>query len=239
MLRETALLWALWCSLTPGVSAVLSLQFHYDATESANVVYHLACLGHHIPCTREVFERFWHDQLQWSADDQRQLDAWREMLTKAEHAAPPLQPAPYLGNTPSMVPAMNARHQVIRAAIEAKSPADLERRTKKWLDPGEAARLRGAVEHLRGRLAPWWRSAGPQSVQARIRQTEKNLRKYGMPGAAAKAAAFVEASPATRDVYIHAIASPAPKGDAAGATVVANHFFMEITDEASLNSSQS
>src|SRR5712664_1848394 len=53
-----------------------SLKFHCDGAESANAVYHLACLTGHIPCTQDVFERFSHDTLQWTAADQRELDAW-------------------------------------------------------------------------------------------------------------------------------------------------------------------
>jgi len=62
--------------LASAAAPATSLKFHCDAAESANAVYHLACLAGHIPCTQDVFERFWHDTLQWTAADQRELDAW-------------------------------------------------------------------------------------------------------------------------------------------------------------------
>src|SRR2546426_5085554 len=72
-----------------------SLKFHCDGAESANAIYHLACLAGHIPCTQDVFERFWHDTLQWTAADQRELDAWIAGLGKVERAAGSPQAAPY------------------------------------------------------------------------------------------------------------------------------------------------
>ena len=57
--------------LASAAAPAASLKSHCDAAESANAVYHLACLAGHIPCTQDVFERFWHDTLQWTAADQR------------------------------------------------------------------------------------------------------------------------------------------------------------------------
>jgi hypothetical protein len=76
-----------------------SLRFHCDATESATAVYHLACLAGHIPCTRNVFERFWHDRRQWTPAHQRELEAWTIGLKKVEDAAGPLGRHPMLATT--------------------------------------------------------------------------------------------------------------------------------------------
>jgi hypothetical protein len=90
------------CCLALAASAIpraYSPKFHCDASESANAVYHLACLAGNIPCTKPVFERFWRDKLQLKAADQSEFDAWTAIMTKVANAAPPPKPAPYIGNT--------------------------------------------------------------------------------------------------------------------------------------------
>src|SRR2546428_4180391 len=86
-----------------------SLKFHCDGAESANAIYHLACLAGHIPCTQDVFERFWHDTLQWTAADQRELDAWTIGLKKVENAAGSPPAGPHLGKQRSLFSEAQAR----------------------------------------------------------------------------------------------------------------------------------
>ena len=51
--------------------APLDMRLHVDASLRTNAVYHLACLGGSISCSREIFERFWKDRLHESVDDRR------------------------------------------------------------------------------------------------------------------------------------------------------------------------
>jgi len=52
-------------------SAPLDMRLHIDASLRTNAVYHLACLGGSISCSRDIFERFWKDRLHESVDDRQ------------------------------------------------------------------------------------------------------------------------------------------------------------------------
>jgi hypothetical protein len=221
------------CVALTAVSAIAppaSITFHCDAAESANAVYHVACLAGQVPCTKDAFERFWHDTLRWTPDDQRELDAWTETLTNVERAAGPAPAAPYAGNYRSFFPGVDARLTIIHAAIESTSLADFQRRIRRWLTADDGARLQQAIVHFRGRLRPWWRKSGAEAVKARVRDAEKRLRGSAMVALAGEVAAFVEAESPARDIYVHVVAAPEAKSDAASATFVSNHCFVEVTD---------
>ena len=218
MVRRATCLRLLVCSALSAASAAtpaVSLKFHCDATGSTNAIYHLACLSGHIPCTKDAFERFWHDKVRWTPADQSELDAWTRGLKKVENAAPPPQAAPYIGNYRSFFPGLDAQLRVIHAAVEARSLPDFQSRTRQWLSPEEAARLRRAIAHFRGRLKPWWQATGRNTVKARVRPVEKILRSGNMAALVGQVAGFVEADSPASEFNVHIIAGPEPKSDAA------------------------
>src|ERR1700716_535373 len=55
--------------------APLDMRLHVDASLRTNAVYHLACLGGSISCSRDIFERFWKDRLHESVDDRERVAA--------------------------------------------------------------------------------------------------------------------------------------------------------------------
>ena len=55
------------------VSPLSGLRFQVQTSQLVNSVYHVACLGGSIACSREVFERFWQERMGWTADDQAEL----------------------------------------------------------------------------------------------------------------------------------------------------------------------
>src|SRR5690349_23874488 len=76
---RSAVAGALLCiALVPvrSAGAPLDMRLHVDASLRTNAVYHLACLGGSISCSREIFERFWNDRLHESADDRENVAAW-------------------------------------------------------------------------------------------------------------------------------------------------------------------
>jgi hypothetical protein len=219
-------------TVVSAANPAVSLEFTVDATESTNAIYHLACLADQIPCTKDAFERFWHDTLHWTAADQRELGGWIGGLRKIALAAGRPQASPYLGNYRSFLPDVDAQLQIMHAAIESRSLAEFRRRTRRWLSYDEAASLQHAMAHFRNRLRPWWRTTGHNAVQARLQQTQRQLRSHTIVTLAGQVAAFVEAESPARDIYVHFIPGPEPKSDAASATFVSNHCFVEVTGAA-------
>ncbi|MEO8126029.1 MAG: hypothetical protein ABI822_03000, partial [Bryobacteraceae bacterium] len=208
--------------------AAIPLHFHYDASEFTNAVYHVTCLTTRVPCTNSVFNEFWDHELHLSAADQRQLDAWLEIFRKVENAAPAPPGAPLLPNYLSFYPSLKARHRIVAAAVEAHSADDFRRRAAKFLDPTDASRLSRVLQHFELRLHPWWVAKGHRFVAVHTRQVQQQMRTSGLMPLAGQVSAFLEANLPKKDVYIHAIPGPIPTSKDASATVLANHFFVEI-----------
>jgi hypothetical protein len=206
----------------------LALHFHFETSESTTAVYHVACLAGNVRCSKANFETFWHTKQTWTTADQAELDAWSAILRKVSDAALPPTPAPYIGNSSGLWPSVAARHKVIRAALEARNLADFQGRTWQWIESQDSARLYRAIAHFRARLHP----SGRKEVKALLPLIEKNLRKNGAPNLAAQMARFFETDLQTRDVYFHLIPGPLFDSDAASATPVSNHVFMEVTSGA-------
>jgi len=78
--------------------APLEMRLHIDASLRTNAVYHLACLGGSISCSRDIFERFWKDRLHESVDDRQTVAAWQRLLASAGERAPEMKPSPLLIN---------------------------------------------------------------------------------------------------------------------------------------------
>src|SRR6185295_103955 len=59
-------------------------------------------------------------------------------------------------------------------------------------------------------------------------QVKQRMRKSGLLPLAGQVAEFLNAKLATRDVYIHGIPGPLLTSKEASATVISNHFFVEV-----------
>jgi hypothetical protein len=208
--------------------AVIPLQFHYDASEFTNAVYHVACLTNRVPCTNSVFTRFWNVEFHVTPADGAELDAWLSILRKIENAAPAPPPAPFLPNYGSFYPSMSARYRIVTTAIESRSPGEFRRRATKFIDPQDATRLSAVLDHFHRRLHPWWTATGRSAVETHVRQVKQRMKRSGLQPLAGQVAAFLEARLEKPDVFIHAISGPFPNSMEASATVIGNHFFVEI-----------
>jgi hypothetical protein len=148
-------------------------RWRVDVTLEATSVYHLACLADSLPCTRQVFERFWHDELQWTPADAEALTAWKSTFSGVSDRASAATPAPFVGNTFALRPKLQAQRELIAALLEASSAEDLERQTT--LDLEQARALRKAVDHVSGRLSSWLAKTARPRVRVDLRQAERLL----------------------------------------------------------------
>ncbi len=73
-------------------AAVLPFQFHVDAAEFANTVYHTACLNGRMVCSREIYQRFWKERYRETAEDEARFHEFGGTLDQLETAAGPSRP---------------------------------------------------------------------------------------------------------------------------------------------------
>jgi hypothetical protein len=207
-------------------AAPLDMRLHIDASLRTNAVYHLACLGGSITCSRDIFERFWKDRLHESVDDRQTVAAWQRLLASAVERAPEMKPSPLLINAVPMHPDGLARRQVIAGLIETRSAAALQRRSS-GLTRAEASELIELVDRVERRLRPWWRAEGERSARARIRGVTDTARRNNLMEALGQMAQFLESAPPSRDAYVHVIAPPEPESKDYTATAILNHLPFE------------
>src|SRR6185503_1259122 len=156
--------------------APLDMRLHIDASLRTNAVYHLACLGRSLSCSRDIFERFWKDRLHESVGDRQTVAAWQRLLASAVERAPAMKPSPLLINAVPMHPDGLTRRQVIAGLMETRSAAALQRRAP-GLSPSDASELIGLVDRVERRLRPWWRGEGERSAKARIQGVTDTARR--------------------------------------------------------------
>ena len=207
---------------TPGWPAI---RFSVDVSERATAIYHVACLGDSLPCSKPIFEEFWQQRLSWSATDQRQLEMWKAILTRIGKTAPQAGPFPYVGNTAALQPALAAQRRVIAALFDASRANDLRQRT--GLSAEDADRVFSAVEHFRRRLNPWWQSRGRRAVPVDLRRVRAHLRGGDLSRLISDLERFSESDSLVTEVRVHAIPVPVPSADAGNATFAGNHVVVE------------
>jgi hypothetical protein len=204
-------------------AAPLDMRLHIDASLRTNAVYHLACLGGSISCSRDIFERFWKDRL---VDDRQTVATWQRLLASAVERAPAMKPSPLLINAVPMHPDGLTRRQVIAGLIETRSAAALQRLAP-GLSRAEASELIRLVDRVERRLRPWWRAEGERSAKARIQGVTDTARRNHMMRALGRMAEFLESAPPSHDAYVHLIAPPEPDSKEYTATAILNHLPIE------------
>ena len=212
----------LLASATPGWGAI---RFSVDVSERAAAIYHVACLGDSLPCTKAIFKEFWRQRLSWSAADQQQLETWKAILTRIGKTAPQAGPFPYVGNTAALQPSLAAQRQVIAALFDASRANDLRQRA--GLSAEDADRLFSAVEHFRRRLSPWWKSSGRRAVPVDLRRVRAHLRGKDLSRLISDLETFSESDDPVTEIRVHAIPVPVPSSDAGTATFAGNHVVIE------------
>src|ERR1700730_9826097 len=93
------------------VAVAAPLQFHVDATEFANTVYHTVCTTGRISCSRDIYLRFGNEKYKATPEDGKHFDAFTGVLDKREKAAPAARPLPYLPNDFDYVPDFVSRQR--------------------------------------------------------------------------------------------------------------------------------
>jgi len=91
--RAAAIATALVVLTAAAAPAGAAPGFAVRVSPVANLVYHLDCLSGYRRCTREAFDELWQ-RLDWSAEDERQLAAWRALQERYRLYADFTTPAP-------------------------------------------------------------------------------------------------------------------------------------------------
>src|SRR5579872_7119648 len=142
------------------VTVAVPLQFHVDATEFVNAVYHTACVTGRLNCSRDLYQRFWNEKYQATPEDRARFAEFGKIFDELESAAAPAPMTPFLPNDFANFPAPKVRQRIVAAALGSKSAAEFRQRAAAFATPAQAERLGAILEHFRRRLRPWWVATG-------------------------------------------------------------------------------
>jgi hypothetical protein len=213
------------------VTAAVPLQFHFDASEFVNAVYHTACVTGRLHCSHDLYQRFWNEKYQATPEDRSRFDEFGKIFDDLESAAAPAPPTLFLPNDFANFPAPRVRQRMVAAALGSKSAAEFRRRAAATATPAQTERLAAILEHFQRRLRPWWVATGQPIVKQRLAGIERRFRALGVPGLAAEVAGFLETRPDFRNYYLHVVPSPEYDGKEAMGTAASNQFCLEILRE--------
>ena len=205
-------------------------RLHFDNGEFAQVVFNVTCLGGRVACSKPLIEKFWRQELHWTGEDQRQLDAWRETLGAIGGREPKAESVPFLPNYPGYYPELVVVNRLVAAGLDSRSPAEFRRKASGIARPDEVAKLTALLRHFEHRMRPWFGANGARYLAARGKAIEAGMRDPRFAALAAKISRFMESELATRDFYVHLIARGDHESDSATATFVRNHVVLELTD---------
>src|SRR5437899_3079787 len=128
------------------------VRIHVDVALFPSAVHHLGCLSERLPCSGEQIGHFWHQQLQWTAEDQRFLDQWKGTLkTVAERQARPPE-SPFMPNFAAYYPELLATNRILSAALASASEADFRKHATNMALAEEIAQLSASIGHFQTRL---------------------------------------------------------------------------------------
>ncbi len=160
-------------------AAVLPFQFHVDAAEFANTVYHTACLNGRMVCSREIYQRFWKERYRETTEDEARFHEFGGILDQLETAAGPSRPTPFLPNDFINSPGQKVCERVVAAGLASKSAAEFRRRARSLIPVEKADKLAAILDSVERRLHPWWISSGQPAVQMELPGIEQRIRASG------------------------------------------------------------
>ncbi len=195
-----------------------------DSGLFANTVYHVICLAEQISCSADKFEAFWREELGWSDEDDKALDAVSSTLNRLEDASPDPQPAPVPPNFPGYYPGYRARYALLGSILESGSVSTVVEAAEDTLPPGDAKRLAEAFAHFEARLRPWWEAQDPGRATEYSLEVIARMEGAELGGLANQLGGFLESS--LDRAGLHAIVAPYG-GKGGRATPMEAHVFIE------------
>ena len=200
------------------------IQLEPDSGQFANTFYHVICLAEQISCSGEKFETFWRDELGWTDEDDKALDAVSSILNRIDDAAPEPEHAPVPPNFPGYYPGYRARYSLLSSVLDSGSVSTIEEVAANSLPAADAKRLAEAFTHFETRLRPWWEAQNPGRATEYSAEVISRMERAELGGLANQLGGFLESS--LDRAGLHAIVAPYG-GKGGRATPMEAHVFIE------------
>lgn len=188
-----------------------ALAFALRASPVANLTYQLDCMAYLEHCSRAAYRALWGEKLQWGAEDDKRLEAWRALklayqgTIRFEEEGTEMAPGfPLLQD-----PVVQLEEKVRIAALQARTMDELGANLRLVMRPPDAARAVEILSALWPRFLGWWESAGLATAGPFIDQSAALIEAQGLVEFTLKVARFYQARlPRRAVVPIHVMVRP-------------------------------
>lgn len=212
------------------------LQFHFVASELANLTFQLdAMAGHSGGADPEAYRTMWRRELRWDREDDRQLSRWHDLRIQQRDPEGPEKPLPAVPWPPNYAgfygQELRLDQNVRIAGFQARSVKDYGKRLRKLLEEREADGLTSVVKHFGSRFAEFWAREGRRLTEPKAQGFERLVRERGIQDLAEQFVVFTEARlPRKHGVWFYLMAHPERYGKDTMATQMQSHAPVEMLD---------
>ncbi|MGA9521651.1 MAG: hypothetical protein WBV82_09315 [Myxococcaceae bacterium] len=214
--------------------SVVGEQFTFvvRASPVSNLTYQLDCIAGIFPCSRETYVALWKDSLRWSADDEKQLEAWKRLREKYFEQVPFGQPS---RNTTHRLPpqfdGIDLEHKFRMAGHAAKTLDEYRANLELVLAVPDVDQVLRVLAHFQPRFEGWWTTSAAPKLVPFLDATVKLLEQERLTQFIEKVAHFYEARlPKGTRVHLNLVFRPPGGGRNTSGEQIQNHSVVEVLE---------
>lgn len=207
-----------------------SLNFIVQVLPVSNLVYQLDCLSGIVHCSQDVYLNLWKTRLDWTAEDQAELNRWKllrekyrgEIMLNESKAEPMALP----WNGPAGI---QLEEKFSIATFHAVDESALRSQWEGIVAPTDLPNFESIIAHFEPRFSRWWK-AEAQNESERFRQALQNkLDQKTIKDVIQSFARFYDVTfPDQYPIYLNLFFRPASADTHSIGTQIENHAVVEF-----------
>jgi hypothetical protein len=206
------------------------LKLVVQVSELSNLVYQLDCLSGFANCNQKAYLHLWKSTLNWSVEDQSQLEQWK--LLRGKYHGPitlnqaQFQPANLPWNGPT---GLQLDEKFSIAAFHAVDEQSLWTHWEVIVTPTDLPKLESIVGHFQPRFSRWWSEQAQEKAERFKHELQNALQQAPIQALLGSFAEFYDADfPDEYPVYLNLFFRPPSEDTRSNATMIENHAVVEF-----------
>ncbi|KAF0239744.1 MAG: hypothetical protein FD167_4331, partial [bacterium] len=214
-------------------------DFKFSASEINNLLYQLNCLAGHVTGSDEAYKDLWATKLQWSSQDQKQLERWQKLWEKYHqnfNVIEQNQQDPKISSYPLNYPYYLDFYEKLQiAGFEAKDLQEYQHNLVFIVKPSDINEFVEIIRHFQPRFHSWWIAEAKTQVEESTKDFIDLINRKALVNYCGKVAKFYGAKiPENHTVYFNLVFRPKTKNEEnssnfpTSAILVENYAVIEI-----------
>lgn len=207
-----------------------SLNFIVQALPLSNLIYQLDCLSGMVQCSQEAYLNLWKTHLEWTTEDQAELNRWKVLRDKyrggiaLNESSPEPMALPWNGPT-----GMELEEKFSIATFYAVNEAELRSHWEVIVAPTDLTNFESIIAHFEPRFSCWWK-AEAENESERFRQSlQDKLHQKTVKDLIQSFARFYDVVlPDGYPIYLNLFFRPATADTHTNGTQIENHAVVEF-----------